>query len=291
MITKKIVALLSNYMLLTFFFFPLCIYGQNLTLELRINKTKFLKSESVWSSVVLQNHSSRTITTDQLSLDFGYMRFEILDAAGTKYEDKKRDFNAWKLSRQSMQPMERDSVFFNLLPLFGTGDWRPFQTKKFFPVGKYSVEAVYLSDKRGIHSNKVEFEVVESEGINKEAHDLLDRATDLEIEGNKGAAISALDDLETRLAGNVFTPIAMYQKIHLYSRPGEKDNAKATEAAFKLIEKFANTENALLGKTYLLTHSSPDKRREVLETLSNKYPNTLVGREATKTLSSEKNAK
>jgi hypothetical protein len=154
-------------------------------------------------------------------------------------------------------------------------------TTNFFPVGKYTIQAEYESGVGKVVSNTVNFEVVGPTGGEKEALTSFVAAVQRQFENdNVGSALS-LKAVADKYPQSVYAPMALYEIVQVYQF---RDKKKAIDAAVYLIEKYPDTYSARDALSFAVGRLSSRQQHELLQSTIRKFPNTIVGTSAVKTL-------
>jgi hypothetical protein len=230
---------------------------QQLKLEIELSKMIFLVGEPIWLDVTLTNVSTDTVRILGLCLPCrdGSFDIEIEDGDGNvmTYSGPVNVMTSRK--GWLIEPNEQYYNCFNLSQFYGSfkngligSTWL-----RFLPPGKYRVRALYLHT----YSQRLEFEVLEPEGEEKQAYDELYNAFLSLFPGRQfDSVIQRLEKLIERFPNSVYIEKAYW---HLPDDRG-------------FLQRFPNSGFNESNLRILTSELASEQKREFLEKVIQDYP-------------------
>lgn len=279
----------------TIFVFIVCIVTQVLQLAiaddntisvtLEIPKTRSLKSVPVYAHVHVINTGDSAL---KLVPGFDVI---VIDAGGRNYSEGIKAWVSGPRGVRTIQSHNSDSDFCDLVGAYGKGPLGFYLTQKYLEAGSYTAQAVYKKVDGGkILSNIVSFAIDEPQGSDRDAYDMLVRATDLAIAGRKLESSDVLDSLTQKYPNSPYQLVAYLQHLQMYKFSGdEQQQIRGYRAAHRLIESYPNSVAIYEALDYVIGRApmvvkTPKERKEFYQAILAKHPETRIGKIAKKAL-------
>lgn len=255
-------------------------------MSLRLSKERYLASEPVFAHVSIRNTGGEDLKLNR------WPRCIVKDQTG-------KIFPGWAANVVTshphtdtliLKPHHIDSSYvIDLVSGYGEGklELNDLHTKHFFPPGSYTAQALYtILGSDVIGSFTVEFSIVEPQGLEHDAHELLVRATDLELLDRKPQAGALLDSLAQYYPNSAYHALGFTQHFEMYEwSDDEREQRSGYAAAMRLIETHPENEASDLALTYIMIRApkvtkTVEARKQLLLKISHDYPGSNVGKRA-----------
>lgn len=147
--------------------------GENVDLKIELSKDNYNFREPIWLDVTLHNRGDESIEFSGLFPPCqGEFIVELKDSLGNQLNYTGLIYNMKKSKGRKLEPDEIHYDCYDILELFSTFKSLLRQRFGFIPKGKYKVVTKY----RGINSNVLNFEVIDTNEMESKAYQLLDSA-------------------------------------------------------------------------------------------------------------------
>jgi hypothetical protein len=279
---------IRNFVVVALVFRSSQLFSSDIACSISVDKKLFLKCENVWLTVTVTNTTSKSLHINAPLPSSSCLKLVIKNLQGKEFRRFERSpFSSWN-HREKLLPGKSVQETFPLLPTFGTaseGESRPFYflyvATSYFPPENYAVTAEYESGVGKVVSNTVNFEVVEPTGSEKDALASFVAAVQRQYENDAEGSATLLKTFAERYPQSAYAPMALYEVARALQF---RDKKKAIDAANYLMEKYPNTYSGRDGQIFALGRLPAQQHYELLQSSLRKFPNTIVGKNAEKTL-------
>ncbi len=273
------------------------IFSRDLELKLSLDTTHYLRSQSIWTQVSVCNTSNRIQEVQPLILDESVagVHFIVKDNAGKILLPTNESItDIFGDKKIKIVPQDTLTECFNILDYFcnsGIKRAEPFlKTEHYLTEGKYSVQVWTYTGFDTLYSNSVSVTVTTpsiKEGIVLQELSNAEQLYKHELGSPEKKSIELFDKILTKYNWSVYRP-QIYSRL-IFSTYSELRNK---QKSFNLVIEFANNHpnngGAVKEFSNNLSFFIEQGKKNVLEELRNKYPNTKIGKYCKRKLSETK---
>ncbi|MBA4313039.1 MAG: hypothetical protein C0417_10465 [Chlorobiaceae bacterium] len=274
---------------LLFFEIPIFAQSNNLRLEVYLSKNIFLKGEQIYLNNLLINKGEQSIKSRKLKPCDLYYKVKIKNSTGNifKYLNNIQYFRDTALSLL-LPPNDTVNQMLELIGNYSPikQNWTSLTTKCFFPVDKYSIYTTLETGYGITSSNELSFEVIEPNGEDLSAFNMLEEASEYFIKRDFKTSARILNSIQDKYPKSPYSLQALRQIMAMYTFTENPDEQKVGyDAAMKLIETSPASEAADYALTHILARTgkiltTQEIRKNLLQKISISHPNTEIGRRA-----------
>ena len=251
--------------------------------RIELVKDRYILHEPIWLDVTLTNVAADTQRTHGLGQP-NHRRFYIIlkDSSG-----KQMKYNGAHVlfvnapGRLLLRPGQQDFGSFNLAQLFqpreANSGFSVLDDFSFIPKGEYSVQATF----EDTISNELTFTVVEPSGEEKEALELIEKASSVWNLNNTDPAVEIFREVVARYPNGVFAERCFYiaEAYNMDMRRKLKQGPWTFRPIYtKMLEHYPNSGNADEWVHALTIKLEDSARRKLLNELAEAHPDTRCAR-------------
>ncbi len=254
-------------------------------LEIELDKQNYIFHEPIWLDITLTNITTDTLRTDGL-VQPNHRQFfiEIIDEAEklVEYTGGQYSIMASLPGELLIDAGEQDYGTFDLLRMFssynkGSGYRIPIYWFTFIPEGTYTVRVLFEDD----ISNKLNFNIVKPSGDEKEALELIEKASKIWKDDTDHTS-QIYKEIVERFPNSVFAEMCFYlSRVYSQERKDGLKQGSYDRRIFKreMIENYPNSGRSK-GWLDAITHDMGDdvindaEKWEIINKYLRDYPNT-----------------
>ena len=279
---------------LTFVLFYGTIFSKDLELKLSLDTTHYLRAQSIWSQVSLCNTTNRTQEVQPLILDESVagVHFIVKDNAGKILLPTNESItDIFGDKKIKIVPQDTLTECFNILDYFcNSGIKRAesfLKTEHYLTEGKYSVQVWTYTGFDTLYSNSVSVIVTTpslKEGIVLQELSNAEQLFKRELGKPENTSISLFDEIRQKYSWSVYIP-QVYRHLIFLTHSLLNNSPKASDLALEFAKSHPNNSGAVKVLSNRASLFIEEGKKNVLEELRNKYPNTKIGKYCKRKLS------